>query len=101
MIPYIIYDTPDCGLPNQRRPGSLNEAVDGDADDEENVEPDWNTESVIFFWETDANSLHNLCSEGEGLPVDIFVPVGLCHGEVGDVRLLRVVVSIPIGLRRL
>jgi hypothetical protein len=32
-------------------------------------------------------------------PVDVLVPVGLCDGGIGDVRLLRVVFGIAVGLR--
>lgn len=31
-------------------------------------------------------------------PVDVLVPVGLCDGCIGDVRLLRVVLGVAVGL---
>ena len=31
-------------------------------------------------------------------PVDVLVPVGLCDGRVGDVRLFRVVLGVAVGL---
>lgn len=31
-------------------------------------------------------------------PIDVLVPVLLCDGLVGDVRLLRVVLGVPVWL---
>lgn len=67
---YVVQDSPDGSLPVEGRPGSLNEATYGDADDEKDVQP-----------------------------VHMFIEVALRNWLVSDVCFLRVVASAPIRFR--
>jgi len=62
---------PDGSLQVERCPVGGNEAAHGNANDEDDIEP-----------------------------VDVLVPVLLCHGSLSDVRLLGVVGLVPDGLLR-
>jgi hypothetical protein len=64
-------DRPDGGLQVERSPVGGDETAHGDADDENDIEP-----------------------------VHVLVPVLLCHGSLGDVRLLRVVLCVSDRLLR-
>jgi hypothetical protein len=64
-------DGPDGGLQVERSPVCGDETTHGNADDENDIEP-----------------------------VHVLVPVLLCHGSLGDVRLLRVVLCVPDRLLR-
>jgi hypothetical protein len=64
-------DRPDGGLEVERSPVGGDETAHGNADDENDIEP-----------------------------VHVLVPVLLCHGSLGDVRLLRVVLCVPDRLLR-
>lgn len=58
----VVDDSPDCGLPLEGSPVSLNTAESWDTEDQEDIEP-----------------------------VDVLVPVRPRHGLICDVWLLRVV----------
>lgn len=60
--PEIVDDSEDGGVQSEGSPYGLDAAVDRNAHD-----------------------------EGDVQPVDMLPPVGLCHGRVGNVRLLGVV----------
>ena len=64
-------DGPDGSLQVEGSPVGGDEAAHGNADDENDIEP-----------------------------VHVLVPVLLCHGSLGDVRLLRVVLCVPDRLLR-
>jgi len=66
----VVNDGPYGGLPKEGSPNGLDEADSGDTEDKDDVEP-----------------------------VDVLVPVLLRDGLVCDVRLLRIVLWIPVGLR--
>ena len=67
----VVGHSPDGGLPFEWCPEGGNDATDGDADNENDIEP-----------------------------VDVLVPVLLCHGGLSDVRLLGVVGLVPDRLLR-
>ncbi|KAI6876604.1 Acyl-CoA [Hortaea werneckii] len=62
----VVRNCPDSGLPPQRRPRGGDETSDGNADNEDDIEP-----------------------------VDMLVPVFLGQRRLGDVWLLRVIVLVP------
>lgn len=64
----VIGNCPSSSLPLKRSPIRGNEAIDGNTDNECDVEP-----------------------------VDVLVPVGLGDGLLGDVRFLRIVPLVSVG----
>jgi hypothetical protein len=66
----VVGNSPDGGLELERDPPGLHAAVEGDADDEGDVEP-----------------------------VDVLVPVRTGHGGFCDMWLLRVVLGVSVGFR--
>lgn len=65
----VIQNGPDGGLCLEGDPEGLDTAIQGNSDDEVDVEP-----------------------------VDVLVPVGACHGGVGDMDLLGVIGGVSVGL---
>jgi len=65
----VVEDGPDGSLPLERRIVGLDHSVDGNENDEDDIEP-----------------------------VDVLVPVRPSHGHLGDVRLLAVQLLAATGL---
>ena len=68
----VVGNSKDCCLPLQWSPPSLDKSIDGDPN-----------------------------NQGDVQPVDMFVPVGFGHGSVGNVLFLGIVGFVPVGLRGL